>query len=465
MNDSQIENTNDVQEILEESIQNDANSNYSDDYADGNEHDHYDQVDETNDAHEAHQQETPSVNGSGAVSWLALLLGLGAAGGAGYTYWQQQEFQSSYMDSIKAEQEKIVDATSSIQTNIQSKLNSELSALKNDNDALVDDLSTSNRRLERKLTSNVDELNERLSETESKIITLRGFSDEAKYAYVKAEVEYFLQTANNRLMLAQDVGSSLTALQAADERLNILRDPSLVRVRAEVRDEIQALKAVDQPDITGIALSLSSIAKQVPELPMRMHDDEDFFKEEIPMKEGEGWRVGLSNVLRSMKGTLDGLVEVRDATPSDAPMLSVKDEALLYSNLEIQLQSARLSALKQDSANFDSSIDAAQTILEKYFDSEQKNVKAAISSVSELRGTQLQPSLPDISTSLKMLRALQSGQSVDSVLEELKPQTQRPQPATVDEVPSAETDRVNEESQDAVEPSVQTDETDSQEAV
>ncbi len=377
--------------------------------------------------------------GSGAVAWLALLLGLGSATGAAYTYWEQQEFQSSYLDTVKQEQQKATNATSnSIQNSISAKLNSELSTLKDDNDALVSEITTNNRRLERKLSSNVDELGERLAETESKIITLRGFSDEAKYAYVKAEVEYFLQTANNRLMLAQDVGSALSALQAADERLNILRDPSLVRVRAEVRDEIQALKAVEQPDITGIALSLASIAKQVPDLPMRMHDDEDYFKEEIPLKEGEGWRVGLSNVWRNMRGTLDRLVEVRDATPSDAPMLSVEDEALLYSNLEIQLQSARLAALKQDSANFDSSIEAARTILEKYFDTEQKSVSAALSSVAELKGVELQPKLPEISTSLKMLRALQSGQSAESVLEELKPEVS--EETEQNEIPSSDTE-------------------------
>jgi len=293
--------------------------------------------------------------GSGAVGWLALLLGLGAAGGAAYNYWNQQQFQQTYLDTIKAEQSKAADATSSIRSSIQSKLKADLSTLKDDNDALVSEISTNNRRLDRKLTSKIDGLDERLTEVDSKIVTLRGFSDEAKYAYVRAEVEYFLQTANNRLTLAQDVGSALSALEAADERLNILSDPSLVRVRAEARDEIQALKAVEQPDITGIALSLASIAKQVPSLPMRTHDDEDYFKEEIPMKEGEGWRVGMSNVWRSMRGTLDRLVEVRDATPNDAPMLSVKDEALLYSNLEIQLQSARLAALKQDSANFNGS--------------------------------------------------------------------------------------------------------------
>jgi len=364
---------------------------------------------------ESRSTQVPKSTGKG-IAWLALLLGLVAAGFSAYSTWKQHQFQTSYQDALQAEQERIANISSELESKIDSRLKSEIGILKSDNDALVSEISTDNRRLSRKLSSDVDGLSERLTETESKIVSLRGFSDEAKYAYVKAEVEYFLQTANNRILLAEDIGSALSALNAADERLNVLRDPSLVRVRAEVRDEIQTLKALEQPDITGIALSLASVAKQVPSLPMRMHDDEDYFKEEIPMKEGEGWRVGLSNAWRSMRGTLDGLVEVRDATPSDVPMLSVQDEALLYTNLDLQLQSARLAALKQDQANYKTSLDLAQSILTKYFDSEENAVKAALSSIDELSKVNLKPSIPDISTSLKMLRAIQSGQSAESVL-------------------------------------------------
>ena len=364
---------------------------------------------------ESRSTQAPKSTGKG-IAWLALLLGLVAAGFSAFSTWKQHQFQTSYQDALQAEQERIANISSELESKIDSRLKSEIGILKSDNDALVSEISTDNRRLSRKLSSDVDGLSERLTETESKIVSLRGFSDEAKYAYVKAEVEYFLQTANNRILLAEDIGSALSALNAADERLNVLRDPSLVRVRAEVRDEIQTLKALEQPDITGIALSLASVAKQVPSLPMRMHDDEDYFKEEIPMKEGEGWRVGLSNAWRSMRGTLDGLVEVRDATPSDVPMLSVQDEALLYTNLDLQLQSARLAALKQDQANYKTSLDLAQSILTKYFDSEENAVKAALSSIDELSKVNLKPSIPDISTSLKMLRAIQSGQSAESVL-------------------------------------------------
>jgi len=343
------------------------------------------------------------------------LLGLGAAGGTGYNFWQQQQFKSEYEQAAVDGQREIEKTASSLQTSIKTEINKELNSIQSENESLVDGMTRSNSRLERRIKDDVQTLDERLTETETQIVTLKGFSEAAKYAYVKAEVEYFLQTGNNRLSLAQDVGSALSALKAADERLNILKDPSLVPVRSVVLEEIQELKSVEQPDVEGIALTLASVAKQVNALPLRMHDDEDYFKEEIKMKEGEGWRVGASNVWRSMKGTLDRLVEVRDATPSDVPLLSIEDESLLYRNLEIQLQSARLASLKADTANYQTSIDSAITLMETYFDAEQQSVKAAIDSVSSIRDKNLQPKLPDISTSLKMLRALQAGDSIDDI--------------------------------------------------
>jgi uroporphyrin-3 C-methyltransferase len=348
--------------------------------------------------------------GGGLISWLALLLALAAAAMSAFTYWQQHQLSQSANDNMTVVENTASDLKRDLQTDLQSRLNS----FSSESDKLMNELSQSNSRLERKLRADFSELGERVSENEQQVVTLKGFSDAAKYAYVKAEIEYFLQTANNRIQLVQDAGSAQAALEAADERLNILRDPSLAHVRAQVRDEIQALKAIEQPDIEGLALTLASLSKQVPGLPMRMDDEEDYYQEEIELKEGTGFRVGMSNVWRNMRGTLDKLVEVRDATPSDVPLLSVEDVRLVYANLDIQLQSARLASLKGDAKNYQVSIDGASQLLSVYFDSEKKQVQAMLDTLAEIKSVELSPKLPDISGSLKLLRELRSAEKASS---------------------------------------------------
>jgi len=354
----------------------------------------------------ANKKVKTSRRGAGAVSWLALLFALAATAGSAYTYWQQQELSKNAAADLVEFEDSASVLKRDMKTDVQSRLNS----FSTENQAQLNSLNKSNKALQRKLSLDVEELDARLAENENKVVTLRGFSDAAKYAYVRAEIEYFLQTANNRIQLAQDTGSALAALKAANERFTVLNDPSLVRVRAQLKDEITALSAVVQPDIQDIALTLASLSKRVTKLPLRMDDAEDYYQEEIKLKEGEGFRVGLSNIWRNMRGTLDKLVEVRAATPSDVPLLSQEDTRLLYTNLDIQLQSARLASLKGDAENYNISLSSAADYLKVYFDSEQPEVQATIKTLQEIQGVKLSPVLPDISASLKMLRAVNSAE-------------------------------------------------------
>ncbi len=348
--------------------------------------------------------------GSGIFTAFTFLLALAALAASLYTYWQQRELTQSAGVDLTAVEE----SSASLKREVQTELKSYLNTFTADSDKLVNDITRSNRKAEQALKLDVEELSARLAVSEDQIVTLRGFSDAAKYAYIKAEIEYFLQTANNRIDLAKDSSTALAALEAADQRLGLLSDPSLRRVRAQVLDEIQALKAVEQPDIELIALTLSSIAKQVPSLPLRMDDEKDYYQKEIKRKEGTGFRVGMSNVWRSMKGTLDKLVEVRDATPSDVPLMKIEDLSLLYVNLDIQLQSARLASLKGDAQNYKISIESAIQLLNVYFDIETSQVKALVKSLSDIKDVNLSPELPDITQSLLMLRKLRSADNADA---------------------------------------------------
>lgn len=96
---------------------------------------------------------------NGAVSWLALLIALGAAGGSAYTYWQQQQLAQTSNDNVAQVQATAADLKRDMQTDLQSRLNS----FSGDSDKLMNELSQSNSRLERKLKVDFAELNERVS--------------------------------------------------------------------------------------------------------------------------------------------------------------------------------------------------------------------------------------------------------------------------------------------------------------
>lgn len=131
-----------------------------------------------------------------AVGVIALLLAVGAGAGAYLTWQELQALRAGQQE----ETQRLTARTDELQREIQqlpNALSQELADLRREQEA--------QRELLNALRAAVDR---------------RDRSD-----WVAAEVEYLLRIANDRLRLQQDVGTALTALTAADERLRELGIP------------------------------------------------------------------------------------------------------------------------------------------------------------------------------------------------------------------------------------------------
>lgn len=255
------------------------------------------------------------------------------------------------------------------------------------------------------LTGRLDELSglgPRLKTAEQAIRSLSGSSLSARQAWLEAEAAYLMQIANTRLRLAQDIDTSVAALEAADERLRVLSQPRLLEVRDHVASEIQALRALPKLDTAGVALKLGALASDVDRFPLKnalpgIQDD----GQEVPQQEA-GW----DRAKAVVSGALKNMVSVRRADEAILPLLAPKDEFLLRRNLELQLLTARLAAVKADSGNYSQSLHEAKRWLNDYFDTENTAVAAAIDTIAALETEKVELDMPDISGSLNRLRQL-----------------------------------------------------------
>jgi len=66
-------------------------------------------------------------------------------------------------------------------------------------------------------------------------------------AWRLAEIEYLLTIANHRLALAQDKKTAIAIFETADKRLRAIGDPSLLKIRQAISDELYALKSMLDP--------------------------------------------------------------------------------------------------------------------------------------------------------------------------------------------------------------------------
>ncbi|MEM6638259.1 MAG: uroporphyrinogen-III C-methyltransferase [Pseudomonadota bacterium] len=356
---------------------------------------------------------------------VAILIALGAAGAAGYTYLSAQRLASSADDprealdaiaqDLRGDLDKVRQDVDDTAETLRSDVDRRVGRINLDPtnqrvDTLageVTDVATAQSALDRRVSGQkraIDTVTDRLTEMESDLASLQGVSDTVRNTWVRAEAEYFLQTANSRLQLAGDVPSALSALRAADERIGALGDPGLIPIRSQITEEILAVESVPQPDIEGTAIALLGMSERVRELPLRVdeipgnYEAPDQNETEAP----SGWKRAADKVLN----TMSGIVRVSPSNGVGVSVVAPEDAFFIYRNLELNLTIARLALIKQDQANYQGSIKTAREWLEQYFDTTRPGVRNMLERLADIEALEIDPEVPDISESLRMLRIL-----------------------------------------------------------
>jgi uroporphyrin-3 C-methyltransferase len=224
--------------------------------------------------------------------------------------------------------------------------------------------------------------------------------------WIRAEAEHLMRSANIALELNHDADTALAALEAADDRLRELADPGLTDVRARLAEEIAALRALPRPDIPGIALTLGSLAARVEMLPVVGERPPETPDDAAATPEGGAWERALARVGEALRS----MVSVHRTAGGGAVALAPEERWFVYRALELELESARLAALRGDAANYRQSLASARRSLETRFVQEDRGVASALAALAELEEAELVTEWPDISGSLAELRRAQEQQ-------------------------------------------------------
>jgi uncharacterized protein HemX len=243
-----------------------------------------------------------------------------------------------------------------------------------------------------------------MSNVESSVASFQGVSTGARNRWLLAEAEYYMQIANAQLQLAGNPHLASLALSMADERVAQIADPALIEVRRALSDELAALEGMEKPDIEGITLTLSSLARVVNSLPLR--------EAQSAGTSGDGELdaslSGADRAWESVKGAVSGLVRVTPPDETAVPLMTPDAEYFLRTNLSLQLQVARLALLRGEHIVFEQSLADASIWLSTYFDAESAPVRGAEATIAEIRTGIPAVTVPDISESLRLLRQFHS---------------------------------------------------------
>ena len=224
-----------------------------------------------------------------------------------------------------------------------------------------------------------------------------------------AEIEYLLIIAMHRLLLEEDVMTALAAMEAADLRLKGLGDPGLLPVRKQLTTDMNQLRAVNHPDIAGMAIYLADMVDLSADLPLKSevttntiaaHSlDEDLINNGVDVD--PFWKRLPKIIWLEIKSW----VVIKRTGDVNQALLLPSEEYFLTLNLRLEMESARLSVLRADSGNLRASVVLIQSWLRQYFDTSDSAVINVMETLDQMQAIELKPALPDISSSVESLRA------------------------------------------------------------
>jgi len=229
-------------------------------------------------------------------------------------------------------------------------------------------------------------------------------SEELKRTWALQEIEYLLNVANQRALLAHDVDGAIRALEMADKQIQAMSDYRLHPLRALIAEEVMDLEALADIDTAGIAIKLQTAAKHVQTLRVKKGPEVEFDESQSMPSATEsdaGWKQALDDIWQQMRS----LVVIRHDQTGETAVLVPEQRYFLYQNLRLQLESARLALLNADNDNYQHSLQTAINWLQQYFTGDQRD--ALLNTLKKLQDAQINISIPDISGSLNWLEEYQ----------------------------------------------------------
>lgn len=379
-----------------------------------------------------------------ALALLSLLLVIAAAGG-GFAVWRQvtdrqqslaadierarnglqttggrlddlssavQSLKSSVASSQIADQEKLAKRVAAVENTAGSNgqtlntvrdtlsgLQASVQSLQTSLQSLSNQVKSGNDKLSARLQGALGDIHKTQQSLQASVDKLRDQVAKRADRWMIGDAEYLIRVAGQHLQLTGDAHAAMTALQAAEQRLRDVGDPSLLDVRKKLTDDIVALRSVPDVDITGMALTLSDLSGGVDQLPLAGRHPESV----TPRAGGapqSGWREFLHRLWTQIKS----LVVVRHQGGDAAALVPPDQEFFLRQNLKLKLEASRLALLRKDDKTFDDALSTAEQWLTQYFAKDSPAVTGMQKSLERLAATRLRPPLPDLSGTLKSLR-------------------------------------------------------------
>ena len=257
----------------------------------------------------------------------------------------------------------------------------------------------------RELAGKVEGVEGGLAESQNQQVALEALYQQLSRnsdQWALSEIEQTLTIAAQQLQLAGNVRAAMLALQNADARLQRIDRPQLTPLRKVIERDIEKLRVSPYVDVVGLSLKLDSLMESVDTLPLAMKQRPP---EETPAPlAGEDLPRPFVRLAREIWQDLRSLVRIQTVDRPELPLIDPSQEFFLRENLKLRLLSARIALLQRDGKTYRADLLAARQWLERFYDTRDRNLAAALANLRQLSEVDVGIDVPDINASLNAVR-------------------------------------------------------------
>ena len=218
------------------------------------------------------------------------------------------------------------------------------------------------------------------------------------------EVRFLLQTANQTLALKNDKDGALKALNLADAILIKRGSTELLPLRKQISQDYALLTQYEAPNFESISLKITNLSEML--RPSKKVTNEVSATESIGDLENTTETNKGDSIVNRVKKSFNEAVVIHKFDKSLHDEMDEETQKSLYQLISLRLETLRLMVLQRHEKSYHEQLDRISELLKSYYSEEKHNEYTSI--LNELNNSKINPDLPDISGSIKLLESLKS---------------------------------------------------------
>ena len=326
------------------------------------------------------------------LSLLAILIALGV-GGAGYYFGQQKvdEFQQK-LTALEA------------QINNKTVVSAPAQDVKFDTTQLTQ-LESENKATQDKIAQVEELINAKSHELVGLQSQINKVSAQANAQqptdWLFSEADFLLNNALRKLVLDNDVDTSVSLLKLADETLAKVNNSQSAAIRSAINQDLKQLLSVTGVDQNAVMQKLSQLANTIDELPVL---DVNFGDDQNATKLSDSLSDWAENAEKSATSFLNHFIRISPKHGADRKeLLAPNQDIYLRENIRLRLQLAIMAVPRQQNELYKQSLEAVASWIRSYFDTNAEVTQSFLKSVDELSEVSIYVDVPSQLQSLSML--------------------------------------------------------------